>query len=114
MGWVFNCSYSQNLIRTKAQTIYLPTNLLVELRREFRNVTCSFPVNIVPSARVFTYGAMLQTGPFFIGTNNIGTLFLHKMYNPSLYTGLSITIKYNNDKSIENYKSFNSRRKMKW
>jgi hypothetical protein len=110
-GWFLACSYSQNLIKTKPQTIYLPTHLFVELRREFENVTYSFPVIIVPSARVFTFGAMVQAGPFFIGSNNLPTLFMHKLYNPSLYIGLCYTLKYKKDKSIENYNSFKTRRK---
>mgnify|MGYP000220885723 FL=1 len=69
-----------------------------------------FLVNTIPSTRTFTAGAYAQMRPFFICTANLGTLFLKKMYNPSFYTGLFYTIRYKADDTIENHRSFCTKR----
>ncbi|PCJ66844.1 MAG: hypothetical protein COA58_05170 [Bacteroidetes bacterium] len=109
-GWFLGVNYTQNIRKNKLASIYVPSNLQVQIRKETEHCVFGFPTLIVPSTRTYTLGAYAQTGPFFIGTQNIGTLFLKKIYNPSFYAGLVCNIRYKKDSNIENHKSFKTRR----
>ncbi len=115
-NWFTSFTYQQNMVGSSLSSFYQPTNLQVQLRKETNKCVYGFPLHVVPSTRTIIVGAYAQTGPFFIGTHNLGTLFLKKMYNPSFYTGVFYNIRYKADHTLENYRSFKTkkRRKLSW
>lgn len=110
-GWFTSVTLHQNMMKKGIGSFYQPTQYQVQLRKETEKCVFGFPFLAMPATRTFILGAYAQTGPFFIGTENLGTLFLKKMYNPSIYTGVFYNIRYKADKTIENHKSFRTRRK---
>lgn len=112
-NWFASFTYQQNMVGSSLSSFYQPTNLQVQLRKETRKCVYGFPAHLVPATRTFVVGAYAQTGPFFIGTHNLGTLFLKKMYNPSVYTGVLYNIRHKADRTIENHRSFKTKRKRK-
>lgn len=110
-GWFISAMYQQNMVKKDLHSFYQPSSMQVQLRKETRKCVYGFPAVIIPGTRTFTIGAYAHTGPFFIGTSNLGTLFLKKIYNPSFYTGLFYNIRYKADKTIENHNSFRTKRK---
>lgn len=109
-SWFFSVTYRQNIVKKSLGSFYTPSNVRVQVRKETRHCVFGFPAHIVPTTRTFTIGAYAQTGPFFIGTDNLGTLFLKKIYNPSIYTGVFYNIRYKADRTIENHRSFKTRK----
>ena len=112
-NWFVSTTYRQNMMRRSLGSFYTPSDLLVQLRKETEHCVFGFPAHLIPATRTFTVGAYAQTGPFFVGTDNLGTLFLKKMYNPSFYAGLFYNIRYKSDRTIENHRSFRTKRKRK-
>lgn len=110
-NWFASITYHQNMVSKGLTSFYQPTQVQAQIRKETEKCAFGFPVNIIPSTRTFTVGAYAQMGPFFIGTANLGTLFLKKMYNPSFYTGLFYNIRYKADDTIENHSSFRTKRR---
>jgi len=109
--WYISATYRQNITAKSLGSFYTPIDLHVQFRKETAHCVFGFPVHVVPATRTFTLGAYAQAGPFFMGTDNVGTLFLKKMYNPSFYTGLFYNIRYKADATIENHRSFKTKRR---
>lgn|GEM_PF-1132476 len=109
-NWFASITYHQNMVPKGLTSFYQPTQVQAQIRKETKKCVFGFPVNITPATRTFTVGAYAQMGPFFIGTANFGTLFLKRMYNPSFYTGLFCNIRYKADSTIENHRSFRTKR----
>jgi len=110
-NWFVSATYRQNMVKKSIGAFYTPTNMQVQLRKETKHCVFGFPVQVASATRTFTVGAFAQTGPFFIGTDNLGTLILTHTYNPSFYTGLFYNIRYKADKTIENHRSFKTKRR---
>ena len=109
--YFFSIHYVQRLTSKKGLSTYIPSHLLLQLRKETEHCSFALPLFIMPITRSYTLGASAQVGPVFLGTNNIGTLFFKKIYNPSFYAGLFYNVRYKKDPTIESYRSFKTRRK---
>ncbi len=100
--WFLNAAYSQNLRNPqKATAFFVPSYATATIRREGERFTYAIPLRVVPRTETITAGIMAQYGPFFIGTDNFLTFFSRRAYNWSIYTGISIRIKYKSDPTIE-------------
>ena len=108
-GWFLMASYRQNLLKPNGLSFYQPTDVYFQVRQERSIVVYGFTAYAVPSTRTYTLGAYGQVGPFFMGTDNLGTLFFRKMYNPSFYLGVFHSIRYKKDPTIENHRSFRTK-----
>lgn len=100
--WFLNAAYSQNLRNPqRATAFFVPSYATATLRREGNRLTYAIPIRLVPRTETVTAGFMAQYGPFFIGTDNFLTFFSRKAYNWSIYTGISIRLKYKSGPTIE-------------
>lgn len=105
--WFVHVFYQQNLRnRKKIENLYTPTSINVLVRRETQFFTVGMPLRIVPQTRSVTAGFLIQTGPFFLGTNNLLLLFSKQVYNVSVYTGVCFRIRYKRDHTIETFRPF--------
>lgn len=101
-NWFINAAYSQNLRNPeRATAFFVPSFATATIRREGKRLTYAVPIRVVPRTETVTAGVMAQYGPFFIGTDNFLTFFSRRAYNWSIYTGISIRLKYKSDPTIE-------------
>jgi hypothetical protein len=110
-GYFISLQYVQRLSRKNQMSTYIPSHVLVQLRKEAKRCTFGLPILLMPATRTYILGANLKAGPFFIGTNNISTILFRKFYNPSFYAGIQFSLRYKQDPTIENYRSFRTKRK---
>jgi hypothetical protein len=60
-------------------------------RFEFKWLELALPLSVQNNYRVFSAGAMVKMGPFFIGSDNIGGAFnIGKPYGANVYSGVSL------------------------
>lgn len=105
--WFVHIFYQQNLRnREQIENLYLPSSLSCLIRRETRYFTFGIPLRFVPQSGNLNAGFLVQTGPFFIGTNNLLVLFQRQTYALSAYAGLSFRIPYKRDPTMENFRAF--------
>lgn len=101
-NWFINAAYSQNLRNPeRATALFVPSYATATIRHEGNRLTYAVPIRLVPRTETVTAGFMAQYGPFFIGTDNFLTFFSRNAYNWSIYTGISIRLKYKSDPTIE-------------
>lgn len=106
-NWFVHIFYQQNLRnQNKIENLYLPSSLSCLIRRETRYFTFGVPLRFVPQSGNLNAGFLVQTGPFFIGTNNALVLFQRRSYAVSAYAGLSFRIPYRKDPTLENFRAF--------
>ncbi|HCS19635.1 MAG TPA: hypothetical protein DIW47_03575 [Bacteroidetes bacterium] len=105
--WFVHFFYQQNLRnREKIENLYLPSSLSCLIRRESRFFTFGIPLRFVPQSGNLNAGFLVQSGPFFIGTNNLLVLFQRQSYSLSGYAGLCFRIPYKRDPTMENFRAF--------
>ncbi len=105
--WFLHFFYQQNLRnREQIENLYLPSSLSCLIRKETRYFTFGIPLRFVPQSGNLNTGFLVQTGPFFIGTNNLLVLFQRQSYSLSAYAGLCFRIPYKRDPTMENFKAF--------
>ena len=109
-NWFFSANYVQNIVKNDFGAVYVPSNLQVQFRKENNKCVFAIPMKFIPKTRTYTLGGLVQVGPFFLGTDNLSTLLVKKTYNPSIFTGFFYNIRYKKDKTIENYRSFRTRK----
>jgi len=60
-------------------------------RFEFKWLELALPLSVQNNYRVFSAGAMVKMGPFFIGSDNIGGAFnIGRPYGANVYSGVSL------------------------
>jgi len=107
----FTANYSlQNANRGNLE---YSNSLGLQIRNEGRKVMWMVPLRVVPETNTYTLGGMVKVGPFFIGSNNVRTLFSKNLSDLSLYTGFLFNIPYKKDPTIENFRHIKFLKKQK-
>lgn len=86
-----NTTLVQGLKKKDAIGMRQNSLLAITPRAEMKALELAFPIALQNNYSVFTVGAMVKLGPFFIGSDNIGGAFnMGDPYGANLYAGLSV------------------------
>jgi hypothetical protein len=75
-------------------TPIVPLSISGLFRKEWHKFMVGMPYRVVPVSQTYTLGILFSTGPFFLGTDNLSTLFSNRVRNFSAYGGLVFNIRY--------------------